>query len=339
MRSLLFISVLFSLAVFPGRAQQFVFSKLKEIPTGACRGMSMTKDGTVWLAGTKGVVVRDCGGRISRFVMTPLNAPDLRSIWGFDSLRAIAVGIGSPALVFRTIDGGANWEKVFELNHPDAFLDGITFWDDYNGLIYGDPIDGKMVVLRTKDSGKTWHLLPDKSLPKLEPGEASFAASGTGIRCFGRKGVMVATGGSKSRLWKSSNRGKSWKSMEVPILQGQPSQGIFSFSFFDKKNGAVVGGDYVLDTLRSKHVLLTKDGGKTWLMPTTTTRGYRECVQYLDKHTLIACGPTGTDGSTDGGMNWFPVSDERGFHVLQISPKGIIRLAGAGGRYATIVIE
>ena len=44
-------------------------------------------------------------------------------------------------------------EVAFVMDHPDGFLDSISFWDKSNGLAYGDSFDGKPYILKTEDGG------------------------------------------------------------------------------------------------------------------------------------------------------------------------------------------
>ena len=77
-----------------------------------------------------------------------------------------------------------------------AFFDGIGFWNDKEGIIYGDPLKNRLLLLRTNDGGKSWEAFPEQDRPLLAAGEASFAASGTTIRCIGtQKVIIIATGG------------------------------------------------------------------------------------------------------------------------------------------------
>ena len=52
------------------------------------------------------------------------------------------------------------------------------------------------------------------------------------------------------------------------------------------------------------------------------TRGLRECVEFLSGKVVIATGPTGTDISYNSGVEWQPLSDEKGFHVVRKARKG-----------------
>jgi photosystem II stability/assembly factor-like uncharacterized protein len=167
----------------------------------------------------------------------------------------------------------------------------------------------------------------------LVEGEASFAASGTGIKCFGKKRVIISTGGVVSRLWLSDDKGKTWRDVAVPIIQGEPSTGIFSFDFATYKRGIVVGGDYLNDTLKLNHVFYTPDGGKTWHRPEKPTYGYRECVAFLPDGGAWAVGPTGLETSSDGGKTWFGLRSDNGLHVMAAhSKRDLILLAGKGGK-------
>jgi photosystem II stability/assembly factor-like uncharacterized protein len=265
------------------------------------------------------------------------DSSEFRSIYAFNDSVALICNTASPAHILRTTNQGQSWEVVYEIIHPDAFIDGIDFWNEQEGICFGDPINGKMLVLRTSDGGKTWIELLGDSKPLLADGEASFAASGTSIRCYDSSKVYVATGGDLSRLLYSENRAVSWRTILTPIIQGSPSTGIFSFDFFNSEEGIIVGGDFKNDTSSTNHVFYTPDAGKTWHMPESPTRGYRECVQYISENKLIALGPGGIDVSYDGGKNWSKFSDEKKFHAVRKARNGkLVVIAGGSGRAGTV---
>jgi photosystem II stability/assembly factor-like uncharacterized protein len=297
------------------------------------RAMSVVDDRVVWLAGTEGTIGRSINGGTSwSFSSIPgFEKSDFRSLYAFDSLHAIAANAGSPAVILRTEDGGKSWKEVYRNTHKDAFLDGVDFWDEMRGMVYGDPIQGKMLLLKTSDAGRTWLEVPEIQRPKLDSGEASFAASGTNIRLWEKSKVAIASGGMKSRIWYSENEGKTWNKIPVPILQGTDSQGIFSL-FIHDQNWLVVGGDYKSDTLKKDHVFLSSDAGKTWVFPQKPTGGYRECITKTTENSFLAAGPSGVDLSQDGGKNWTLISEQKGFHVAKKARQGkLLMLAGAKG--------
>lgn len=302
------------------------------------RGLSVVDDSVVWVSGSNGWIGRSTdGARNWKFnQVTGFEKLDFRSLHAFDSQRAVIANAGSPAHILQTNDGGNTWQTVYQNNHPDAFFDGVGFWNDREGMIYGDPILGRMLLLITKDGGKTWSELPETQRPVLNAGEASFAASGTGIRNYSKSTVMISTGGKVSRLFTSTDAGTTWRVVAPPIIQGESSTGIFSVAFKDKKNGVVAGGDFQKDSLKVRHILLTRDAGKTWIQPTTPTRGYRECVEYISDKVLIATGPSGTDISLNEGKDWQPLSDEKGFHVVRKARKGKLVVVAGGGKISRL---
>lgn len=326
---------------FLALAQLFSFSVLAQDPIhiypsgtlASFRGLSVVDDSVAWVSGSLGTVGRTLtGGRKWHFWTVPgMEKADFRTLYAFDSLHALIGNAGSPAILLRTEDGGKTWQEVYRNAHPDAFLDGVDFWDDKRGMVYGDPINGRLVLLKTSDAGKHWLEVPELQRPKLDSGEASFAASGTNIRTWGKSNILIATGGKISRLWFSENEGQTWQKLTVPMLQGKASQGIFSVAV-NNKTWIVVGGDYLVDTLRKQHVYVSRNEGRSWTFPKEPTPGYRESVEWVKGAAWFSTGPSGTELSQDAGNTWQPVSKIRGFHVLRKARNGkAVFLAGGKG--------
>jgi len=303
------------------------------------RGLSVVNDQVAWVSGTKGTVQRSTdGGKTWDYrTVKGYEQCDFRSIYAFDALHAVIANAGTPSYILRTTDGGKSWVEVLQSHDKAMFFDGMDFWNGRDGLIYSDPVHGHMMMFRTEDSGKVWYSMPEQFRPVLAQGEASFAASGTAIRCIGDSSVVIATGGKVSRLWLSDNRGDSWRFVWVPILQGDSTKGMFSIACKCKEDMIVVGGDYSNDTLKHDHVLYTTDKGKSWQAPTPATGGYRECVEYISKNTAIALGTDGADITTDDGRSWKPLPAAGRYHVVRKARNGkLVIAAGSGGHIAIL---
>jgi photosystem II stability/assembly factor-like uncharacterized protein len=339
MRTFLFLFVIF-LAV-KSIAQPLTIDLVPPQTDASFRGLSVVNDNNAWVSGSKGWVGHtNDGGRSWKFKQVPgFEKFDFRAIYAFDTNSVVIANAGAPANILLTNDGGASWKTVYTNNDTSAFIDGVDFWNEKEGVIYGDPIQGRMLLLKTTDGGLTWQEFTEEQRPMLNQGEASFAASGTNIRCSGSNELMIATGGSVSRLWSSLDKGRTWRTIETPILQGEAATGIFSFA--RKFNRIIiVGGNYLQDSLRTKHVFFSMDKGKNWSFPSKSTGGYRECVEYITENLLIVTGPSGTDVSRDGGRSWEPASKEKYFHVVRKARKGkLVLIAGGKGKIGVVKIK
>lgn len=310
------------------------------------RGLSVVDDSVAWVSGSRGWVGKTVnGGKHWTWQQVKgYEQCDFRSLYAFNGRSAIIANAGSPAYILHTDDGGNTWHKVYENVDSAAFIDGLDFSDENNGMAYGDPIDGYILLVNTNNGGKGWVDIPIDQCPAVSIGEASFAASGTCIKYLSKRKMIIATGGKVSRLLVSGNNGKKWSTIVTPILQGESSKGIFSFLAINKKQWIIAGGDYLQDTLRTANLFYTYNGGKIWRAPRTTTRGYRECVisapgvvKRKGDRTLLAVGPTGIDVSYDGALNWMAFSDEKQYHVIKQARRGkLIIMAGGQGKVAIL---
>src|SRR5205085_804549 len=126
--------------------------------------------------------------------------------------------------------------------------------------------------------------------------EAAFAASGTCLTVQGTDNAWIATGGGvTARVFRSTDRGRTWTVAETPIHSGDKgAAGIFSIAFTDARNGIVVGGNYSQPRTAFANVALTRDGGLTWRVPVgSTPPGYLSAVAYVpgtNARTLVAVG-------------------------------------------------
>lgn len=321
------------MAPFFCAAQQYNIKPLTEGTKTSIRGLSVVSDQVIWVSGSNSSVGKSTDGGITWKWIQPkgYEKVDFRDIEAFDDQNAIIVNAGSPAYILKTSDGGESWTEHYKNTDTAIFLDGAGFWDKNKGIIFGDPINNKLQLLKTTNAGKSWQNITANLKSDLTKGEASFAASGTTIKTLPGGKTWIATGGTVSNIYFSPDYGESWQVFKCPILQGENSTGPFSIDFLNDKIGVAVGGNYLKDKENANNVLLTSDGGKTWQKPVSPVLGYRSGVTYINSKTLIATGTSGTDISTDGGSNWKHISD-KSFNSVQKAKKGNkVVLAGEKG--------
>ena len=300
------------------------------------RGMSVVNDQVVWVSGSNGMVAKSTdGGKTWRwFQVKGFEKNDFRDIEAFDEKTAVIMAVGEPAFILKTFNGGESWKVVYSDSSKGMFLDAMEFWDNGNGIVVGDPIDGNIYVARTDDFGNSWEKYISKKMSPADKGEAMFASSGTNIRKLSNLEAVVVTGGTRSRLLIH----EKW--MELPIIQGAETTGANSVAIWNvpprKLNIVIVGGDFKNDTSSMKNCTWSTDMGKRWNSPVVPPHGYRSCVEFITADRLLTCGTSGIDVSEDGGKNWRLISPES-FHVCRKAKSGkSVYLAGANGRIAKL---
>jgi hypothetical protein len=191
-----------------------------------------------------------------------------------------------------------------------TFLDGMDF-NGLTGFIMGDPKKGFFSLYKSLDGGLKWKECEGK-LEAFE-GEAGFAASGTNVQVMNDSTFLFVSGGKKSRFFKSTDQGKTWKATSLPYLTNE-SSGAFSICMINDSVGVIVGGDYSNPDLCLNTCFYTEDGGEFWMNAKEQTRGYRSCVIY-ESGVFYACGTSGIDFSIDNGKTWTPFANGNYFSM------------------------
>lgn len=271
------------------------------------RGLCVVHSNVAWVSGTRGTWARTTdGGQTWKVGVVPgADKLDFRDVEAFDEMTAylLSAGPGDTSRIYKTVDGGKSWTLQFKNADPAAFFDAITFWDARSGIALGDPVDGRFQLITTDDGGATWKALSPAVFPNSLPGEGAFAASGTCLVTRGAQHAWFVTGGARvARVFRTSDRGRTWQVSETPVQAGAPSAGIFSIAFRDVQNGLIVGGDYRKPDETGATAAVTADGGKTWTL-LDKRLPYCSAVAWA-KDRWIAVGTSGSHVSRDDGKTW-----------------------------------
>ncbi len=290
------------------------------------RGLSVVNDSIIWISGTNGTVGRsiDAGQSFQWIQVKGFEQTDFRDIDAFDDHTAIIMGIAEPAYILKTTDAGLNWNVVYENQMQGMFLDALVFFDNQNGMVIGDPINGKVFLAQTHNGGDSWTHMNTASFPDLVDGEACFASSGSNIVMLSKKKFAYITGGIQSNLF----IGK--KKIVLPVLMGKETTGANAIGIKDAQTWMIVGGDFMEPDLISNNLCITYNAGKSFIKPIQPPHGYRSCVEFMDDQLWISCGINGVDISNDNGLHWQLISAE-GFHVCKKAKQGnTVFLVGKG---------
>lgn len=271
----------------------------------------------LWFAGSNGKYgfISDNEVKIDSLILEdkPLH---FRAI-GASNQGVYILTVENPALLYK-VEKNLKTSLVYREEHNKVFYDAIAFNQNGDfGVAMGDPTDNCLSVIITKNGGETWTKVPCDKLPKVNTGEAAFAASNSNISII-ENTIYIVSGGIKARVFKSKDFGDTWKVFETPIIQGGTMTGIFTTDFYDKKNGIIMGGNWEDKQSTKQTKAITSDGGETWKV-IEGIPGYISCVQYIPNskgEKLLATSTEGIYYSGDSGFNWLQLSNE-GYYTLR----------------------
>jgi photosystem II stability/assembly factor-like uncharacterized protein len=203
--------------------------------------------------------------------------------------------------IFRTVDGGKAWKKVYENNDTIGVMDMCTDPDNPSMLyasLYRLPsgegdtaVAATSDIVRSTDGGATWAPLQSKGLPD---------------KARGRLGIIVAPGTGGRRLYaivdqgfyRSDDGGANWyQSTKDPRVMGS---NYFSRVFVDTQNPDTV---YVAQT----SLYRSTDGGKTFEAYVGAPSGDDFHVLWIDPHDgarMILGVDQGAVITVDAGKTW-----------------------------------
>lgn len=329
---------LITIMLFSGCSEadySFEFTELNTRSGSSFRAICAVNENIVWASGSQGQVLLtlDGGSTWKQMTVPDCKETEFRSLHAWDARRALVFDVSSLGRAFMTSDGGLSWELVYQSPVEGVFFNSLKFANELLGITISDPVDDKVLVLKTDDGGENWKRLG--STPDAVEGEINFAASNTCIEYLESGEIHIVTGGSKSRVLSSHDHGNSWEFIPTPTMTGV-SAGLFSINFPNASTGIAVGGDFNEPDRDGIRAIYTLDGGRHWESSESMPVAYRSCVVSLRDDLLFAIGKTGCDYSTDMGKNWTFI-DSTGYYAANaVEGRNILYLAGSEGRIARV---
>lgn len=203
-------------------------------------------------------------------------------------------------VIYRTVDGGRNWKKLFYGNEKDISLRSVFAVRNDNGrvTVYAGGFNG--VLLKTNDGGDSWKSIridssfSVESLYFTDPETGFAAGSYTDYTKLLEDPVSYE---SKAFIMKTTDGGKSWTTF---FFDGF---GFSSLVFTDSITGFAAGF--------GGNVYKTFTAGKEWIKVETGIYTDFTAVSFPGKDTGYIAGD-GNDSSyviktTDGGKSWVKI--------------------------------
>jgi photosystem II stability/assembly factor-like uncharacterized protein len=273
---------------------------------------------TGWMVGSRGTFLRiteasDWEVKYFAGVQSDLTSLTFRGKnlgWAVSAV----VGVVEEGRVFKTSDGGQNWEQVSIFNKD---LYDVKFVSDDIGWVVGFGI-----ISKTTDGGNSWNN------QLLDP-------TGRFYTCYfadSLKGWAVGYVGTE--IYHTEDGGLTWYNQNL-----NPAGTYFSISFADSGNAWIVGhtlnGNYYASVFRSS------DGGLSWFDYPLSGAGLTNITFINDSLGWIADRNGNILNTLDGGNNWSNIaslgSSIQNFFFINskdgylINPGGIIRRTNDGG--------
>ena len=199
------------------------------------------------------------------------------------------------ASIYKTTNGGTAWTPV-SVSSITPFVNGIHFFSETEGIALGDPRNSSWGIAVTSDGGGSWGAL-DQKLTVANASEVGWNNAATAF------GDNVWFGTNNSRIYRSTDRGRSWS------FGATPSQNSFGIAFADENRGIAtfsVNGNGGGTQTGGYMIAATSDGGATWReIPTPFPGTQPQSVTFVPGTTRAFIGTqNGVYETSDFGANW-----------------------------------
>ncbi len=234
-------------------------------------GVDMVDSVNTYAVGDQGTILHTSDAGVTWSRTAPDSTQILFGVWFSSSATGTAVG--DHGLILRTTDGGQNWYKSREDSTKYPPLLGVCFVNVDTGTVVG----GSGSILRTTDAGNTWETETSGVTNFLYAVSFSSPTHGTVV---GTRGVILHT----------TDGGSTWEKQTTVIdtaahQTSDSTHYYYGVSFKDDSTGIIVGSE--------GRIILTTDGGTTWVVQGSTTTNNLYSVAFRDTNKWMAVGGYG----------------------------------------------
>lgn len=294
------------------------------LKTGSLRDICITSAGTIIAVGspssstaslqTHDQILRSTNNGMNWAVVqpSPASASDFYSIEMVNSATGFVCG--SKSAVYKTTNGGVNWDSLVIPNMPAGLvLTKVDFVNEQTGWVFSRYLTGyDSTIYKTTNGGANWF--------KQKFGTATGTENTINAACMldANTGWLLSN---KPRPWKTTNGGASWDS--TGLGDNYLAGSLYSIKMLNATTGYCSGAN--------NRVYRTTNGGATpWTnvsySSTTVITNYK--VEFVNALEGIVAGTYGTVYYTsNGGQSWINknlVSTIDDIYGACVSPSGYL---------------
>lgn len=211
----------------------------------------------------------------------------IRDIFFFNSSTGIAVSYAGK--IYKTTDNGVSWDVKYTNPTANQPFYQILFADANVGYVVGGStscggngcIPPGGLILKTTDGGNTWtNILQAPSVEFI-----SIAINSAGD-------LFAISNGTKGRIYKSTNSGGNWATIDSVYIHLQKINFSGGFGFCTGSDGKIIR---------------SSDNGTTWVLTTTLTANYATDIKFNSGNGFCIADNQTVYKTTDNGSNWIQI--------------------------------
>jgi photosystem II stability/assembly factor-like uncharacterized protein len=228
----------------------------------------------------------------------PENFEEFYSVWS--PTPDIGVAVGKNGKVAKTTDGGSTWTG--KSSGTSRYLWSVFFSSPNIGWIAGGHYTFGTIILKTTDQGETWQEKYSSNSGLLH--DINFVSDEIGFAVgYNSDGAIIV---------KTTNGGTSWQTLDCGIVECR----LATVYFLNENIGWVAGKSGSINSTPKVVLLMTNDGGATWISKISNKYGDIQSIKMSDANNGYAAGLASDNlsginfVSTDGGNNWIHKTEQ-----------------------------
>ncbi|KPM32240.1 Glycosyl hydrolase BNR repeat-containing protein [Croceitalea dokdonensis DOKDO 023] len=296
----------------------------------AARGVMTSMGDGVYKSTDAGKTWKHMGLDESRHISDVIIHPTQPDIM-FVSVQGAQYGPSAQRGVYRTTNGGENWERVLYIDeHTGAsslsmdmtnpLILYATMWEHrrYPWLMEsGGPSSG---IYKSVDGGSSWKQLKE-GLPKVMGKMGISVSRANPERVF----AVIEAEGDKSGVYRSDDAGKKWKQVNKDRINITRSW-YYMEIFADPQNEDIV---YVLNAPMTKSI----DGGMSFTpIPTPHGDNHHLWIHPYDNQKMINSNDGGANVSNNGGKSWSTQQNQATSQFYRVITDNVVPYHVYGGQ-------